>query len=474
MSAPRIVPLVLAGGAGTRLWPVSRDAMPKQFLPLVGEKSTYQQALLRVSSADLFAPPIVMTSDAFRFFARRQAEELGIDATVVLEPIRRDSGPAITAGAALARRRDPEAIVLALAADHVILDTDLFLEACRAGRDAAAAGHIVTFGIRPTRPKTSYGYVRRGGPLAIAGVSRVAAFVEKPDAATAASYVAQNYLWNSGNFLFRADALLAELARFEPAMAKAVEDAVAAADTDTDLGFVRLDAQAFARAPQKSIDYAVMEKTAHAAVVEGRFRWSDIGSWDAVLEVASRDERGNAASGPVLAVDAKGCVVHAEGRLTAVLGIEDLIVVTTPDAVLVLPRARAEDVKSLVAELQRQGRAEAKEHRRVHRPWGYYESVDGGDRFQVKRIVVAPGGKLSLQKHHHRAEHWVVVRGTAEVTIGETVQVVHENESIYIPIGSVHRLANPGRIGLELIEVQTGSYLGEDDIIRLDDVYRRT
>jgi mannose-1-phosphate guanylyltransferase/mannose-6-phosphate isomerase len=471
MSASRIIPLVLAGGAGTRLWPVSRDAMPKQFLPLVGEKSTYQQALLRVSSPELFAPPIVMTSDAFRFFARRQAEELGIDATVVLEPVRRDSGPAIAAGAAYARSRDPDAIVLAIAADHVILDTDLFHDACRAGRDAAARGHIVTFGIRPTAPKTSYGYIRCGEPLGIAGVSAVAAFVEKPDAATAAAYVTQNYLWNSGNFLFRADALLAELARFEPAMAQAVEDAVAAAATD--LGFVRLDEQAFGRAPQKSIDYAVMEKTERAAVVEGRFRWSDIGSWDAVFEVATLDRGGNAASGPVLAIDSKGCIVHAEGQLTAVLGVEDLIVVTTPDAVLVLPRARAQDVKSIVAELQRQGRAEAREHRRVHRPWGYYESVDGGDRFQVKRIVVVPGGKLSLQKHHHRAEHWVVVRGTAEVTVGEQVRVVHENESIYIPIGSVHRLANPGRIGLELIEVQTGSYLGEDDIVRLDDVYNR-
>ncbi|HEU5275988.1 MAG TPA: mannose-1-phosphate guanylyltransferase/mannose-6-phosphate isomerase [Xanthobacteraceae bacterium] len=474
MAAPRIVPLILAGGAGTRLWPVSRDAMPKQFLPLVGEKSTYQQALMRVSAPDLFAPPIVMTSDAFRFFARRQAEDLGVDATIVLEPMRRDSGPAIASGAALALQRDPHAVVLALAADHVILDTELFHAACRAGRDGAAAGDIVTFGIRPTAPKTSYGYVRRGEPLGVEGVSRVAAFVEKPDAATAATYVAQDYLWNSGNFLFRADALLAELARFEPAMAQAVEDAVAGAQTDPDLGFVRLDANAFARAAQKSIDYAVMEKTARAAVVEGRFRWSDIGSWDAVLEVASRDEGGNAATGPVLAVDSKGCIIHAEGRLTAVLGVANLIVVTTPDAVLVVPRTRAEAVKELVAQLQRQGRSEAKEHRRVHRPWGYYESVDAGDRFQVKRIVVVPGGKLSLQKHHHRAEHWVVVRGTAEVTCGDEVKVVHENESIYIPIGTVHRLANPGRIGLELIEVQTGSYLGEDDIIRIDDVYRRT
>src|SRR5690242_1944362 len=274
MASPRIIPLVLAGGAGTRLWPVSRDAMPKQFLPLVGEKSTYQQALMRVSSPELFGPPIVMTSDAFRFFAHRQAEEIGIDATVVLEPVRRDSGPAIAAGAAFARSRDPDAIVLAIAADHVILDDDLFRDACRAGRDAAAQGHIVTFGIRPTAPKTSYGYVRRGEALEVQDVNRVAAFVEKPDPATAAGYVAQGYLWNSGNFLFRADALLAELARFEPAMTEAVDGAVAAAVTD--LGFVRLDPKAFGKATQKSIDYALMEKTDRAAVVEGRFRWSDI------------------------------------------------------------------------------------------------------------------------------------------------------------------------------------------------------
>jgi mannose-1-phosphate guanylyltransferase / mannose-6-phosphate isomerase len=472
MGAPRIVPVVLAGGAGTRLWPVSRDAMPKQFLPLVGEKSTYQQALMRVSAADLFAPPIVMTSDAFRFFARRQAEEIGVEATVVLEPMRRDSGPAIAAGAVLARSRDPGAIVLAIAADHVILDTDLFHEACRAGRDAAVKGHIVTFGIRPTAPKTSYGYIQCGETLGIPGASRVASFVEKPDAETAASYLARDYLWNSGNFLFSADALLSELARYEPVMAQAVEAAVTAAVAD--LGFVRLDEADFGRATQKSIDYAVMEKTDRAAVVEGRFRWSDIGSWDAVFEVASLDPAGNAIHGPALALDAAGCMVHADGKLTTAVGVKDLIVVSTPDAVLVLPRSRAEEVKTLVAEFKRQGRAEAVEHRRVHRPWGYYESIDGGERFQVKRIVVVPGGKLSLQKHHHRAEHWVVVRGTAEVTVGDDVRVVHENESIYIPIGSVHRLANPGRIGLELIEVQTGSYLGEDDIIRLEDVYRRT
>jgi mannose-1-phosphate guanylyltransferase/mannose-6-phosphate isomerase len=469
--SPRIIPLLLAGGTGTRLWPVSRDAMPKQFLPLVGERSTYQQALARVSDPELFAPPIVMTSDDFRFFSRLQAEELGIDATVVLEPSRRDSGPAIAAGAALAKARDKDAIVLALAADHVILDLDLFLAACRAGRDAAAAGHIVTFGIRPTAPKTGYGYIRRGPALDVAGVHKVGAFVEKPDAATAARYVADGYLWNSGNFMFRADTLMVELARLQPAMAKAITGAVDQAASD--LGFVRLDAEAFGSAPRLSIDYAVMEKTDRAAVVEGAFRWSDIGSWDSVLDVSPRDDAGNALSGPAVAFDTGNSIIHAERQLTAVVGLKDVIVVTTPDAVLVLPRNRAEDVKALVAQMHKDGRAEVRDHRRCWRPWGNYESIDAGQRFQVKRIVVNPGGKLSLQKHHHRAEHWVVVRGTAEVTIGETVQTVHENESVYIPIGSVHRLANPGRIALELIEVQTGSYLGEDDIVRLEDVYAR-
>jgi mannose-1-phosphate guanylyltransferase/mannose-6-phosphate isomerase len=467
----KIVPLLLAGGTGTRLWPVSRDAMPKQFLPLVGQHSTYQQALVRVSPSDLFAPPIVMTSEDFRFFSRKQAEELGIEATVVLEPSRRDSGPAIAAGAALARRRDPDAIVLALAADHVILDPDLFHAACRAAVAAAAAGRIVTFGILPSAPKTSYGYIRRGAPLDIEGAYEVAAFVEKPDAVTAARYVADGYLWNSGNFMSRAGTLLEELARFEPEMGRAVEDAVSAATSD--LGFVRLAPEAFGRAPAKSIDYAVMERTDRAAVLEGRFRWSDIGSWDAVLDVSGRDEAGNALHGPAVAIDTQGSVIHAEDRLTAVLGVKDLIVVATPDAVLVLPRARAEEVKGLVARLKQLGRTEVRDHRRCYRPWGHYESVDIGERFQVKRLVVIPGGRLSLQTHMHRSEHWVVVRGTAEVTAGDSVRMVHENESAYIAIGTVHRLANPGRIPLELIEVQTGSYLGEDDIVRLDDIYMR-
>jgi mannose-1-phosphate guanylyltransferase/mannose-6-phosphate isomerase len=468
----KIIPLLLAGGAGTRLWPVSRDALPKQFLPLVGKRSTYQDTLLRVADKALFAPPIVITGSDYRFFARRQAEEIGIDVTVLIEPMRRDSGPALAAGAALARNSDPQAVVLALAADHVILDQEGFRAACRAGLAAAEAGQIVTFGIEPTAPKTSYGYIRRGQPLAAAnGVFSVAAFVEKPDAETAARYVSQGYLWNSGNFLFRADVLLTELKRYEPVMVEAVDAAIAAASND--LGFMRLQPDEFARAPQKSIDYAVMERTDRAAVVAGQFRWSDIGSWDAVFDVAERDTSGNAIHGTAVTADAHNCVIHSDDRLTAVLGANDLVVVSTPDAVLVMPRDRAQDVRDLVGTLKGARRPEATDHRRVHRPWGYYDSIDAGERFQVKRIVVQPGGILSLQKHHHRAEHWVVVRGTAEVTIGTDVKSVHENESTYIPLGAVHRLANRGKIPLELIEVQTGSYLGEDDIVRIEDVYKR-
>jgi mannose-1-phosphate guanylyltransferase/mannose-6-phosphate isomerase len=469
MPAP-IIPVILAGGTGTRLWPVSRDAMPKQFLAFSGPRTTYQETLLRVAHP-MFAPPIVITGPNFHFYAQRQAEEVGVAAQVVIEPQRRDSGPAIAAATMIARQRDPDAVVLALAADHLILDVEAFRATCLAGSEAADSGFIVTFGIKPSAPKTAYGYILPGAAIGTNGVHKVMRFVEKPDVATAERYLREGYLWNSGNFLFRADIMLNEMARFQPAIVNTVEASIARADND--IGFLRLGADAFAAAPQISIDYAVMEKTERAAVVSGQFRWSDIGSWDALADVIPPDEDDNIVQGNAVSLDSSGCIIHAGDRLVTTIGVSDLVVVSTPDAVMVVPRGRAQEVRGLVSQLKAEHRPEADTHRRVDRPWGYYEALDIGERFQVKRIVVIPGGTLSLQSHQHRAEHWVVVRGTAEVTIGDTKRALHENESVYIPIGSIHRLVNRGKISLELIEVQTGCYLGEVDIVRFDDIYKR-
>jgi mannose-1-phosphate guanylyltransferase / mannose-6-phosphate isomerase len=468
----QIVPVIMCGGAGTRLWPVSRESMPKQFVSLVGPETTFQQVLARVSNHELFARPIVITHTDFRFVVAEQLRATGIEADIVLEPMRRDSGPAVAVAAVLAAERDPDALVLVLASDHVVRKVDAFREACRQASLAAAEGRIVTFGIEPSHPASNYGYIRPGEKLNGAAVRAVAAFVEKPDAATAATYVADHYLWNSGNFLFHAATMLGEVERFEPLMAEAAKAAVAGRARDLD--FLRLAPEAFARAPKKSIDYAVMERTDRAAVIPADLGWSDVGSWSTVWEVLDHDAAGNAADGPVVMLDTRNSLVHSEESvLTTVVGLDDVIVVATADAVLVTSRAKAEQVKALVEQLKEQNHRAAVEHRRIYRPWGYYQDIDIAGRYRVKRIVVKPGSKLSLQKHFHRSEHWVVVKGTAEVTVGDLVKSVHENESSYIPIGSVHRLANPGKIPLELIEVQVGSYLGEDDIVRFDDVYGR-
>ncbi len=468
----KIVPVILAGGTGTRLWPLSRLSLPKQFLSLVTDHTLYQDTLLRVASPDLFLAPIVLTSSEFRFFARRQATEVGADPTVVLEPTTRDSGPALLAAAAYVRdRHGPDALVLALAADHVVKDVPAFLASVREAAVAAVGGEIVTFGIPPHDASTAYGYIKVGAPLSGSRASRIERFVEKPKAATAAGYVADGYLWNSGNFLFPAGLLLSEGAELVPDMTTCAEKAVETLREDQ--GFLTLGAEAFAAAPAQSIDFAIMERTSHAAVVVGDFGWSDIGAWNSVREVNPHDADGNATRGPVTLVDSRNSYVYSDTTLVAGIGLEGIAVVATDDAILVMPAERSQDVKTLVASLRATNRREVDEHLTMHRPWGTYQTICRGERFHVKKIVVNPGGKLSLQKHHHRAEHWVVVRGTAEVTLGERVFTLNENESTYLPFGSVHRLANPGRIPLELIEVQTGSYLGEDDIVRLEDVYSR-
>jgi mannose-1-phosphate guanylyltransferase / mannose-6-phosphate isomerase len=469
--AQPIIPLIMCGGAGTRLWPASRESWPKQFLSLFGPLSTFQETIRRVSDPTLFGRPIIVTNGRYRFLVADQLASIGAEADILLEPIRRDSGPAIVAGAAYASSRDRDSVVLALAADHVVADSGAFAKACSMARDGALDNRIVTFGVRPTRPATEYGYIRVGNSIG-PDIFAIEKFVEKPDAKVAEQYVADGYLWNSGNFMFRAQLLLDEYQRFEPESAVAVTAAVEAAGRD--LGFVKLERQAFERVSAKSIDYAVMERTTRAAVIPVSYGWSDVGSWQSVWELSTRDPTNNAARGPALFVDARGSYVTSNKQLVALYGVENLVVVATEDAILVARRGDGDGLRRVVQKLKEKTPSITEEHLRVHRPWGSYQSVDQGDRFQVKRIVVKPGGRLSLQVHHHRAEHWVVVRGTARVTIGEEVKNLYENESIYVPIGARHRLENPGKIDLELIEVQTGSYLGEDDIVRVEDDYHRS
>jgi mannose-1-phosphate guanylyltransferase/mannose-6-phosphate isomerase len=467
----RIIPLIMCGGAGTRLWPASREGRPKQFLRLFGPHSTFQDTVKRVSDPAVFERPIVITNAAYRFMVLEQLVEIGLEADVLLEPARRDSGPAIAAGAAFARARTANAIVLALAADHIVRDNAAFVEACRRGLVGAAGGRIVTFGVKPEHPSTEYGYIRPGEAVADA-IRSVAKFVEKPDAATAAKYLEDGYLWNSGNFMFRAEELLAEYGKFDAASLQSVADAVAKAGQD--LGFVTLDKASFENAKAISIDYAVMEKTQRAAVVSVDCGWSDVGSWHAVWELSGKDEQGNVAHGQAVFEGTRNCNVSTDKALIALEGVEDLVVVATQDAILVSRQKDPNGLKRLVTKLRATAPQVTEDHLKVHRPWGSYQSLDIGERHQVKRIIVKAGGRLSLQKHHHRSEHWIVVRGAALVTVNDIQKIVHENESIYIPIGATHRMENPGKIPLELIEVQTGSYLGEDDIIRIEDDYRRS
>ncbi len=473
VGAGRIVPVILSGGAGTRLWPLSRESFPKPLWPLVSERSLIQDTALRATGA-AFAPPLIVAGEAHRFLIAEQMRNAGIaDARIVLEPEGRNSAPAIAAAALLAAESDPGSVLWMMAADAAIGDPAALGQALAAALPAARAGWIVTFGMKPSRAETGYGWIEPGAALPEAPKARtVARFIEKPDAAAAAGlFAAGSYLWNSGMFVFTAGALLGELALHAPALLAEVRRAVETRREDPD--FIRLGAASFLACPNISLDYAVAERTRRAAVVAADLGWSDIGSWRALWEIGAKDATGNVAVGDVFLEDSAGCYVRSEGRLAAVVGLKDVVVVATEDAVLAVHRDRAQDVKAVVDRLKAAGRAEAVSHRRVHRPWGFYESLMLGDRFQVKRIVVKPGGILSLQKHFHRAEHWVVVEGSAVVTLGEEKHLVTENQGIHIPLGAVHRMENPGRIPFTLIEVQCGSYLGEDDIVRLEDSYGR-
>jgi mannose-1-phosphate guanylyltransferase/mannose-6-phosphate isomerase len=468
-----VVPVILCGGSGTRLWPVSRKSFPKQFWPLISQTPMLAQTALRATGPGFTAPIIVANQD-HRFVVAEQLRDAGIGSPqVLLEPVGRNSAPAIAAAALLAAETNPEAVLWIMAADAAIQNLPALHAALARATAAARAGYFVTFGMQPTAPETGYGYIAQGTELeGLDGVHRLERFIEKPDAAHAAAMLEQGgYLWNSGMFVFRADVLIEEMQLHAPEVLKAARAAVSGRKTDLD--FIRLDEAAFAAAPDISIDYAIAEKTSKAAVVPASLGWSDVGSWSALADIAPRDGAGNFAQGDVVLEGASNCYARSDGMLTALLGVQDLVVVTTQDAVLVAHKSEAQNVKKIVDKLKAQKRLEAESHNRTYRPWGFYESLIQGDRFQVKRIVVWPGRQLSLQKHFHRAEHWVVVVGSALVTRDHEQILLRENESVYLPLGCVHRLDNPGKIPLTLIEVQSGAYLGEDDIVRLEDNYGR-
>jgi mannose-1-phosphate guanylyltransferase/mannose-1-phosphate guanylyltransferase/mannose-6-phosphate isomerase len=469
-TSSQILPVILSGGTGTRLWPLSREGYPKQFWPLVSAKPMLAETAARAEGPS-FLPPMIVCNEAHRFLVAEQLRGRG--ARIVLEPIGRNSGPAIAAAALLAEEAGPETVMWIMAADSAVTDLPALHAALDQAAAAARAGRIVTFGMKPTSAETGYGYIEAGDALPdLPGVQAIARFVEKPNAERAAQFASDGrHLWNSGMFVATASALLAELERHEPALLASIRASVAGASRDMD--FVRLAATPFAAAPSISIDYAVMERTQQAAVVPANIGWSDIGSWAALWEIGDKDAAGNVTQGPVELVDSRNCLVRSEGVLAGVVGLENAVVVVTDDAVLAMHRDHAQNVKTLVEQLRARGRKEATEHRRAYRPWGHYEGLILGDRFQVKKIQVRPGAKLSLQKHFHRAEHWVVVSGTAIVRRDAEEIMLRENESVYLPLGCVHRMENPGIIPLVLIEVQSGSYLGEDDIVRYEDTYGR-
>ncbi len=466
-----MIPIILSGGSGTRLWPLSRKMYPKQFLSLLHDETMLQRTLKRLEQLE-HAAPTVVCNDEHRFIVAEQARQIGVDdLSIILEPFGRNTAPAIAVAAVHAAQQTDNPVLLVLTADHEIPDQQAFTDVVNQALPLAEAGKLVTFGIVPTYAATGYGYIRRGDATGNGFI--VDEFVEKPDRATAEHYLASNeYYWNSGMFMFRAQAYLDELEKFNPAMVSHCRQA--AANMSEDIGFLRLDAEAFASCEADSIDYAVMEKTALACVVPMDAGWSDIGSWSSLWEQGEKDAHGNATRGDVLTSDTENSIVHAESRLVATVGVSNLVIVETQDAVLVADKEKAQEVKQIVAKLALENREEENFHRIVYRPWGSFDSVDEGEGYKVKRISVKPGARLSKQMHHHRAEHWVVVRGTARVFRDDEIFDLHENESVFIPLGTTHYLENPGDEPLDIIEVQSGDYLGEDDIVRFDDIYGRS